>query len=198
MIFHKIIAKKETLSITVHLTDKNDDYKKRRISFSKIKKLKTNDFIEKKECLGCRITMLFQDKQGLLIEDAPILFGHFDSGKLIKLVPPSLIYYQKKENKTILKEDVDIQVEEEKPAITLYGTNRSQHSPRDEKYTISYTTLKEMEVGEEITWSTENDGYEVKVIFSDKDGALVRITQYDNLDMGKEQYVKLKYFEWID
>lgn len=198
MIFHKIIAKKETLSITVHLTDKNDDYKKRRISFSKIKKLKTNDFIEKKECVGYRITMLFQDKQGLLIEYASIRFGRPDSGKLIELLPPSLIYYQKKENKTILKEDVDIQVEEEKPAITLYGTNRSQHSPRDEKYTISYTTLKEMEVGEEITWSTENDGYEVKVIFSDKDGALVRITQYDNLDMGKEQYVKLKYFEWID
>lgn len=198
MIFHRIIAKKETLSITVHLTDKNEDYKKRRISFSKIKKLKTNDFIEKKECLGCRITMLFQDKQGLLIEYATILFGRFDSGKLIKLAPPSLIYYQKKENKMKLKENIDIQTPKEASAITLWGTNMSQHSPMNEKYKIDYTTLKEMEVGEEITWSTENDGYEVKVIFSDKDGALVRITQYDNLDMGKEPHVKLKYFKWID
>lgn len=98
-----------------------------------------------------------------------------------------------------LKEDVDIQIEEEKSAITLYGTNRSQHSPMEEEYKISFTTLKEMETGDEITWGTENDGYEVKVIFSDNDGALVRIIQYNNNPyMEEEPYVELKYFQWIN
>lgn len=199
MIFHKIIAKKEPSSITVYWSDKKDKDKKEKIPFSKIKQLKVNESIEKGECMGYAITMLFQDKQGLLIEDAPKFFGDCDPLINVELVPPSLIYYQKEENKMRLKEDVNIQVEEEKPAIELYGTNRSQHSPMNEEYKISYSTLKEMEVGEEITWGTENDGYEVKVIFSDKDGALVRITQYNNNPyMEEEPYVELKYFQWIN
>lgn len=197
MIFHEIIAKKEPSSITVYWSDKKRRRKKEKIPFSKIKQLKANESIGKKGCVGYKKTMLFQDRQGLLIRDAPNL-GDCDPMINFILVPPSLIYYQKEENKIKLKEEVDIQIEEEASAITLWGTNISQHSPMNEKYEIDYTTLKEMEVGEEITWGTENDGYEVKVIFTDKDGALVRITQYGNLDMGKEPYVKLKYFEWID
>ena len=196
MILNKIVAKKEPSSITVYWSDRKDKDRKEKIPFSKIKQLKVKDSIEKGECMGYAITMLFQDKQGFLIEDAPTFTGNCDLYINVELLPPSLIYYQKEENKMRLKEDVDIQVEEEKPAITLYGTNRSQHSPRDEKYTISYTTLKEMEVGEEITWGTENDEYEVKVIFTDKYGTLVRITQYNNnSSIEKEPYVELKYFK---
>ena len=196
MILNKIVAKKEPSSITKYWSDKKDKDKKEKISFSKIKQLKVNDSIEKGECMGYAITMLFQDKQGLLIEDAPIL-GDCDLPIDVILVPPSLIYYQKKENKMRLKEDIGIQTPKEASAITLWGTNISQHSPMNEKYEIDYTTLKEMEVGEEITWGTENDEYEVKVIFTDKDGALVRITQYNNnLSIEKEPYVELKYFQY--
>ena len=197
MIFYKIIAKKEPSSITKYWSDKKDKDKKEKIPFFKIKQLKVNDSIEKEGCIGYAITMLFQDKQGLLIEDAPTFIGNCDIYINVELLPPSLIYYQKKENKMRLKEDIGIQTPKEASAITLWGTNISQHSPMNEKYEIDYTTLKEMEVGEEITWGTENDEYEVKVIFTDKDGVLVRITQYNNnSSIEKEPYVELKYFQY--
>ena len=42
------------------------------------------------------------------------------------------------------KQEVNVVVEREKPAIRLYGSNRSQHRPMDEEYDISYSELKEM------------------------------------------------------
>ena len=34
--------------------------------------------------------------------------------------------------------EVNMTVEQEHPAIKLYGSNRSQHRPMDEEYDISY------------------------------------------------------------
>ena len=198
MISYEIIIKKKFDTTSLYWNDRKGKGKKEEISFLKIKELGVNEFIEKGQCFGERITMCFKDAQGFLVERYAKSFDDCDQIILFKLPLPSLIYYQG-EDKMRLKEDVDIQIEEEKPAIELYGTNRSQHSPMEEEYSISYTTLKEMEIGEEITWGTENDGYEVKVIFTDEYGALVRITHYNNNPyMEEEPCVELKYFQWIN
>ena len=94
---------------------------------------------------------------------------------------------------------VNMTVEREKPAIRLYGSNRSQHRPMDEEYDISYSELKEMEIGDSIDWGTENDDYEVVVMFKDDDGVMVRITSWNTnpwLDE-EEPEVEVKYFQWI-
>lgn len=96
------------------------------------------------------------------------------------------------------KKQVKFVVEKETPAIKLYGTNRSQHRPMDEEYHISYSDLKEMEVGDSIDWGTENDDYEVVVMFKDDDGVMVRITSWNtNPWMEEEPEVEVKYFQWI-
>lgn len=48
------------------------------------------------------------------------------------------------------KKEVNVVVEKEKPAIRLYGSNRSQHRPMSEEYDISYSELKEMEINDSI------------------------------------------------
>lgn len=96
------------------------------------------------------------------------------------------------------KKQVKFVVEKETPAIKLYGSNRSQHRPMDEEYHISYSDLKEMEVGDSIDWGTENDDYEVVVMFKDDDGVMVRITSWNtNPWMEEEPEVEVKYFQWI-
>lgn len=97
------------------------------------------------------------------------------------------------------KEQVKMTVEKEKPAIRLYGSNRSQHRPMDEEYDISYSELKEMEIGDTIDWGTENDEYEVIVMFKDDDGVMVRITSWNtNPWMDEDEpEVEVKYFQWI-
>ena len=96
------------------------------------------------------------------------------------------------------KKQVKFVVEKETPAIKLYGTNRSQHRPMDEEYHISYSDLKEMEVGDSIDWGTQNDDYEVVAIFKDDDGMMVRITAWNtNPWMEEEPEVEVKYFQWI-
>lgn len=94
---------------------------------------------------------------------------------------------------------VNFVVEKEQPAIKLYGSNRSQHRPMDEEYDISYSDLKEMEIGDSIDWGTENDDYEVIVIFKDDDGIMVRITSWNtNPWMSEDEpEVEVKYFQWI-
>ena len=93
---------------------------------------------------------------------------------------------------------VNMTVEREKPAIRLYGSNRSQHRPMNEEYDISYSELKEMEIGDSIDWGTENDDYEVVVMFKDDDGIMVRITAWNtNPWMEEEPEVEVKYFQWI-
>ena len=68
----------------------------------------------------------------------------------------------------------------------------------DEEYDISYSELKEMEVGDSIDWGTENDDYEVIVMFKDDDGVMVRITRWNsNPWMEEEPEVEVKYFQWI-
>ena len=95
-------------------------------------------------------------------------------------------------------EQVNMTVEREKPPIRLYGSNRSQHRPMDEEYDISYSELKEMEIGDSIDWGTENDDYEVIVMFKDDDGIMVRITAWNtNPWMEEEPEVEVKYFQWI-
>lgn len=95
--------------------------------------------------------------------------------------------------------EVNMTVEQEKPAITLHGTNRSQHRPMSQRYEISYSDLKEMEVNDSIDWGTENDDYEVIVIFKDDDGVMVRITSWNtNPWMDEDEpEVEVKYFQWI-
>ena len=96
------------------------------------------------------------------------------------------------------KKQVKFVVEKETPAIKLYGTNRSQHRPMDEEYHISYSDLKEMEVGDSIDWGTQNDDYEVVAMFKDDDGIMVRITAWNtNPCMEEEPEVEVKYFQWI-
>ena len=94
---------------------------------------------------------------------------------------------------------VNMTVEREKPAIRLYGSNRSQHRPMDEEYDISYSELKEMEIGDSIDWGTENDDYEVIVMFKDDDGIMVRITSWNTNPWMDEDApeVEVKYFQWI-
>lgn len=93
---------------------------------------------------------------------------------------------------------VNMTVEREKPAIRLYGSNRSQHRPMSEEYDISYSELKEMKVNDSIDWGTENDDYEVIVMFKDDDGIMVRITRWNsNPWMEEEPEVEVKYFQWI-
>ena len=94
---------------------------------------------------------------------------------------------------------VNMTVEKEKPAIRLYGSNRSQHRPMSEEYDISYSELKEMEVNDSIDWGTENDDYEVIVMFKDDNGVMVRITSWNtNPWMSEEDpEVEVKYFQWI-
>ena len=93
---------------------------------------------------------------------------------------------------------VNFSVEQEQPAIRLYGSNRSQHRPMDEEYDISYSDLKEMEIGDSIDWGTENDDYEVVTMFKDDDGIMVRITRWNsNPWMEEEPEVEVKYFQWI-
>ena len=94
---------------------------------------------------------------------------------------------------------VNMTVEREKPAIRLYGSNRSQHRPMNEEYDISYSELKEMEIGDSIDWGTENDDYEVIVMFKDDDGVMVRITSWNtNPWMSEDEpEVEVKYFQWI-
>lgn len=94
---------------------------------------------------------------------------------------------------------VNMTVEREKPAIRLYGSNRSQHRPMDEEYDISYSELKEMEIGDSIDWGTENDDYEVIVMFKDDDGIMVRITSWNTNPWVEEDEpeVEVKYFQWI-
>lgn len=93
---------------------------------------------------------------------------------------------------------VNFTVKKETPAIKLYGSNRSQHRPMDEEYDISYSELKEMEIGDTIDWGTENDDYEVVVMFKDDDGIMVRITRWNsNPWMEEEPEVEVKYFQWI-
>lgn len=94
---------------------------------------------------------------------------------------------------------VNMTVEKEQPAIRLYGSNRSQHRPMDEEYDISYSELKEMEIGDTIDWGTENDDYEVIIMFKDDDGVMVRITSWNTnpwLDKNEPE-VEVKYFQWI-
>ena len=95
--------------------------------------------------------------------------------------------------------EVNMTVEQEHPAIKLYGTNRSQHRPMSEEYDISYSELKEMEVNDSIDWGPENDDYEVVVMFKDDDGVMVRITSWNtNPWMDEEEpEVEVKYFQWI-
>ena len=97
------------------------------------------------------------------------------------------------------KKQVKFVVEKETPAIKLYGTNRSQHRPMDEEYHISYSDLKEMEVGDSIDWGTENDEYELIVMFKDDDGIKVRITSWNtNPWMDEDEpEVEVKYVQWI-
>ena len=96
------------------------------------------------------------------------------------------------------KKQVKFVVEKETPAIKLYGTNRSQHRPMDEEYHISYSDLKDMEVGDSIDWGTQNDDYEVVAMFKDDDGIMVRITAWNtNPWMEEEPEVEVKYFQWI-
>ena len=97
------------------------------------------------------------------------------------------------------KQEVNVVVEREKPAIRLYGSNRSQHRPMDEEYDISYSELKEMEIGDTIDWGTENDDYEVIVMFKDDDGIMVRITSWNTNPWMEEDEpeVEVKYFQWI-
>ena len=94
---------------------------------------------------------------------------------------------------------VNFTVEQEQPAIRLYGSNRSQHRPMSEEYDISYSDLKEMEVNDSIDWGTENDDHEVIVMFKDDDGVMVRITSWNtNPWMSEEEpEVEVKYFQWI-
>ena len=94
---------------------------------------------------------------------------------------------------------VNLTVEQEQPAIKLYGSNRSQHRPMSEEYDISYSELKEMEVNDSIDWGTENDDYEVIVMFKDDDGVMVRITSWNtNPWMDEDEpEVEVKYFQWI-
>ena len=94
--------------------------------------------------------------------------------------------------------EVNFTVERETPAIKLYGSNRSQHRPMSEEYDISYSDLKEMEVNDSIDWGTENDDYEVIVMFKDDDGIMVRITSWNtNPWMEEEPEVEVKYFQWV-
>lgn len=97
------------------------------------------------------------------------------------------------------KKQVKFVVEKEQPAIKLYGSNRSQHRPMNEEYDISYSDLKEMEVGDSIDWGTENDDYEVIVMFKDDDGVMVRVTSWNtNPWMSEDEpEVEVKYFQWI-
>ena len=90
-------------------------------------------------------------------------------------------------------------VEKEKLAVRLYGTNRAQHRPMEEEYDISYSELKEMEVNDTIDWGTENDEYEIIVMFKDDDGIMVRITSWNtNPWMDEDEpEVEVKYFQWI-
>lgn len=93
---------------------------------------------------------------------------------------------------------VNFTVEQEQPAIRLYGSNRSQHRPMDEEYDISYSELKEMEIGDSIDWGPENDDYEVVVMFKDDDGIMVRVTRWNSDPwMEEEPEVEVKYFQWI-
>ena len=94
---------------------------------------------------------------------------------------------------------VNFTVEQEQPAIKLYGSNRSQHRPMNEEYDISYSELKEMEVNDSIDWGTENDDYEVIIMFKDDDGVMVRITSWNtNPWMSEDEpEVEVKYFQWI-
>lgn len=95
--------------------------------------------------------------------------------------------------------EVNMTVEKEQPAIKLYGSNRSQRRPMSEEYDISYSELKEMEVNDSIDWGTENDDYEVIVMFKDDDGVMVRITSWNTnpwLDENEPE-VEVKYFQWI-
>lgn len=95
--------------------------------------------------------------------------------------------------------EVNMTIEKEQPAIRLYGSNRSQHKPMSEEYDISYSELKEMEVNDSIDWGTENDDYEVIVMFKDDDGVMVRITSWNTnpwLDENEPE-VEVKYFQWI-
>lgn len=90
-------------------------------------------------------------------------------------------------------------IEKEKPAIRLYGSNRTQHSPTREEYDISYSQLKSMEVNDTIEWGTENDNYEITAIFKDDDGVMVRITSWNTTPwkVESEHKEEVKYFQWI-
>ncbi len=92
-----------------------------------------------------------------------------------------------------------VEVKKEKAAFTMYGTNRSQHSPMSEEREVSYSELKEMKTGDQFGWGTENDAWEVTCIYADEQGSLIRIHTYDQNPHRNEddEFTQLQYYEWI-
>ena len=97
------------------------------------------------------------------------------------------------------EQKIKLDIRQEEPAMTLYGSNRSQHSPMEEEYEISYSTIQNMEIGEDITWSTENDDYTITCLYADEYGSLIRTIHEDPNPYRNEDYshTKIEYYEWI-
>lgn len=97
------------------------------------------------------------------------------------------------------EQKIKLDIRREEPAMTLYGSNRSQHSPMEEEYEISYSTIQNMEIGEDITWSTENDDYTITCLYTDEYGSLIRTIHEDTNPYRNEDYshTKIEYYEWI-
>ncbi len=94
---------------------------------------------------------------------------------------------------------IKVSTRKEEPAITLYGSNRSQHAPMEEEYEISYSTIQSMDLGDDIEWSTENDDYLITCLYADKYGSLIRTIHEDANPYRNKDYshTKIEYYEWI-
>lgn len=99
----------------------------------------------------------------------------------------------------IKDKNINCLIEREKPAIRLYGIDRTQHRPRRKVYDISYSQLKSMEVNDIIEWGTENDNYKITAIFKDDDGLMVKINSWNTYSwkIESEHKEEIKYFQWI-